>query len=267
MTAEFDQTLPSPAMIVAPTCPLGSPVAAGPAVAIPDDISRGDRRDGHRANPCRGMACTGCDSACHGRAPMVLRFAHDEEDRQRVFRFRYEVYVEEMRREQKFADHRRRLIEEPFDATGHLLLAEVGDTLVGTARTNFAGETDLGYYVDLFNLRAAGAAFPHAVSLTTKLMIRRELRSGTLAVRLARALFELGQASGIRHDFIDCNAHLEDFFIRLGYHRHGPKVEHPEYGLVQPLRLDIEDIDHLLQVGSPFARLAAKASHPLDLAA
>lgn len=238
-----------------------------PAVPTPSEVANRGGGIAGRSVPCHGEDCDECRRGRGEAGRPVLRFAHSEEDRRRVFRFRYQIYVEEMRREQKFADHRRRLIEEPFDATGHLLLAEVGDTIVGTARTNFAGETDLGYYVDLFNLRAAGPDFPRGVSLTTKLMIRRELRSGTLAVRMATALYQFGRTRGIGHDFIDCNAHLEDFFIRLGYHRHGPKVEHPEYGLVQPLRLDIEDIDHLLQVGSPFARLAATGNPPLKLAA
>ncbi len=184
----------------------------------------------------------------------TIRFATSEEDRERVYRFRYQVYVEEMLRKQTYADPVRRWIEEPFDATGYLLMAEQGDQLVGTLRTNFASETDFSYYPELFSMNSVGPAFPEAVSLSTKFMIAPNLRAGTLAVRLARVVYELGRVRGIRHDFIDCNAHLEAFFTGLGYRRYSPHVEHPEYGRVLPLRLDIEDRDYLRCLGSPFAR-------------
>jgi hypothetical protein len=184
----------------------------------------------------------------------TIRLAESAADRARVFRFRYRIYVEEMGRTQKHADHARRTIEEPFDATAHLLLAEAAGEIVGTLRANFARETDLGYYPELFGMTTVARAFPDAVSLTTKLMICPAHRSGTLAVRLALAMYEHGTSRGIRHDFIDCNAHLEDFFTRLGYRRFWPYVEHPEYGRVLPLRLDLDDFEHLRALGSPLAR-------------
>lgn len=185
----------------------------------------------------------------------VIREASTEADRERVFRFRYRIYVEEMGRRQKYADPARRTIEEPFDATGHLLLAELGGEVVGTLRTNFARETDLDYYPELFGMDSVGDAFPEAVSLTTKLMVAPAMRSSSLAVRLALAVFRLGLSCGIRHDFIDCNAHLEGFFMRLGFRRYWPHVEHPEYGRVLPLRLDVDDTAHLQAIGSPLARI------------
>src|SRR4051812_6581919 len=66
--------------------------------------------------------------------PLVIRHADSLDDRQRIFRFRYEIYVEEMGRHQKYADHSARTVVEPFDATGHLFLAMEGDRIVGTAR-------------------------------------------------------------------------------------------------------------------------------------
>ena len=193
----------------------------------------------------------------------VIRLATTPEDRERIFRFRYRIYVEEMGRPQKYADHQRRTVEEPFDQTGHLLLAEVDGEVVGTLRANLGRDTDLGYYTWLFGLDSVGAAFPRDVSLTTKLMVVPALRSSTLAVRLALALYDLGRDHGIRHDFIDCNAHLEAFFTRLGYRRYRPHVEHPEYGRVLPLRLDVDDLAYLQSVGSPLARTRTWKPVPL----
>lgn len=184
----------------------------------------------------------------------TLRFAASEEDCDRVFRFRYQVYVEEMLRKQRYADPVRRRIEEPFDATAYILMAEVEDRVVGTLRANLARETDLSYYPELFSMDVVGSAFPGAVSLSTKFMIAPEHRAGTLAVRMARVFYELGRAHGIRFDFLDCNEHLESFFARLGYRRYVPHVEHPEYGRVLPLCIHLEDRDYLVRIGSPLVR-------------
>lgn len=199
-----------------------------------------------------------------------IRLATTPEDRERIFGFRYQVYVEEMRRPQKHADPLRRRIEEPYDATAHLFLAEVDGGIAGTARMNFVRDSDLGYYGELLGFDAIPSAELSRSSVTTKLMVGPEHRSGTLATRLALAVFAHGRSNGIRHDYIDCNAHLEEFFERLGYLRYLPKVHHPEYGLVQPMRLDAWDRGHLERIGSPFLRWfrTADARHtPDDLAA
>ena len=193
----------------------------------------------------------------------TIRLATTPEDRERIFRFRYRIYVEEMGRTQKYADPKRRTVEEPFDKTGHLFIAEADGEVVGTLRSNFGRDTDFGYYTWLFGMDSVGAAFPRDVSLTTKLMIVPALRSGTLAVRLALALYDLGRDLGIRHDFIDCNPHLEEFFTRLGYRRYWQHVEHPEYGRVLPLRLDSDDLAYLQEIGSPFTRSRTWKPTPL----
>lgn len=188
--------------------------------------------------------------------PLTIRQAITEPDRQRVFRFRYEIYVEEMGRQQTYADHVARTIEEPFDTTGHLFLAEdEAGRIVGTLRTNFGRDTDFDYYHALYGMDCVGRYAPDRVSITTKLMIRLEFRGGTLAFRLCTACYRHNILQGILFDFIDCNPHLEDHFQRLGYRRYRSRIQHPEYGYVLPLVLPVTDLGHLESIGSPWARL------------
>jgi len=44
----------------------------------------------------------------------------------------------------------------------------------------------------------------------------------------------------------------------IGYLPHAPKAEHPEYGLVNRLRLKVLDMEHFLAVKSPLARVLAQ---------
>ncbi len=198
--------------------------------------------------------------------PLIIRQAETQEDRERVFRFRYEVYVEEMQRPQTYADHAARKIEEPFDQTGHLFLAEdAAGRIVGTLRTNFGCDTDFGLYRELYGLECAGRWFPQQVSVTTKFMVAAEHRKSSLGVRIASQAYHFGLECGILFDFIDCNPPLEPLFLGLGYCRYRSRIVHPEYGDVLPLVLPVTDLAHLELVGSPFAPIC-REHNPLHAA-
>ncbi len=198
--------------------------------------------------------------------PLTIRLAETKEDRQRVFRFRYEIYVEEMAREQKYADHEAKMIEEPFDQNGHLFLAEdETGCIVGTLRTNFGKEADLGYYRELYGMDCVGRWFPEYVSVSTKFMVAAKHRKSSLGVRLAATVYKFGLERGILFDFIDCNPHLEPVFFGLGWCRYRSRIQHPEYGDVLPLVLSVTDLAHLEAVGSPFARIC-REHNPLHAA-
>jgi len=183
-----------------------------------------------------------------------IKLAETAEERDQIFRFRYQIYVEEMGRAQKHADHVNRRIEDPLDAGGLILGAWNRNEVIGTVRTNFVGFCEIGEYLDMYSLVHLDPDRLRKSSVTTRLMIRPDFRKGTLAIRLARAVYELGLKAGIISDYIDCNHHLLGFFEGLGYRLHRDNLVHPEYGLVNVLSLELSDHDHFLLVGSPFLR-------------
>jgi hypothetical protein len=188
--------------------------------------------------------------------PLTIRQAETNKDRERVFRFRYEIYVEEMQRPQIYADHAARTVAEPFDETGYLFLAEdEAGHIGGTLRTNFGRDTDFGSYRELYGMDCVGRWLPEYVSVSTKFMVAPQYRKSTLGVRLAAHVYQFGLERGILFDFIDCNPHLESVFFGLGWRRYRPRIQHPEYGDVLPLVLPVTDLAHLEAVGSPFARI------------
>ena len=179
--------------------------------------------------------------------------------REAVFRFRYDIYVREMRRRQKDADHERGRVEDALDRDAILLAARdsVSGRIVGTARSNVVAVSDLGVYDRLYGLHALSATERASTTITTRFMVDRERRGTLLAVQLARSLFARGSARGIRTDYIDCNEPLVPFFERLGY-RSVQTVEHPDYGSVRLMRLDVRDEGHMARVGSPFGSVQAR---------
>jgi len=169
-----------------------------------------------------------------------------------VFSFRYKVYVEEMHRPQYAADHVGRKIRDNLDDTGFNLACFSGQEVVGVARVNLARDGNLGDYEKLYGLSDWTDRLQHC-AIVTRLMIKQELRRTTLAFFLAKECYEFGLGNSVRHCFIDCNLPLEAFFHRLGFTPFPSRVQHPEYGEIMPMRLDLHDIDYLEKIRSPFS--------------
>lgn len=187
---------------------------------------------------------------------LEIHVAQTAEELHGVARLRYDIYVDELNRRQSHADHAARTIREPFDFTGRVVFARLNGEMVGTVRLNFADEGPLEceelYSLGLFNGFARSQ-----ISMTTKFMVRRDARDHpTLAARLAMKTFELAAARGVRFDFIDSNSHLIPLYEKMGYRRYIPEIAHPDYGVVTPLCLVLDDIEHLDRVNSPFRRIA-----------
>ena len=67
-----------------------------------------------------------------------IRLAATDVELEALYAFRYRIYVEEMGRPQKYADHDMRRIRDPLDETGRNLVAWDNSEIVGCVRVNFA---------------------------------------------------------------------------------------------------------------------------------
>ncbi len=184
-----------------------------------------------------------------------IKIASSDQELDAIYRFRYRIYVEEMGRTQHYANSALRIIRDPLDDTAINLAAWMNNEVAGVIRNNASSDGPLGYYEDFYAMRETGLDHPSRTSITTRLMLAPEHRRGTLAIRLAVASFSIGIQRKTRWNFIDCNSHLVGFFQSLGWIEHLPQADHPEYGLVHRMRLDLTDVAHLEAVGSPFAKL------------
>lgn len=185
--------------------------------------------------------------------------AGSAQELQEVARLRYDIYIVEMGRAQSHADHTARTVHEPLDLTGCVIYARLNGEMVGTVRLNFAEDGPLECE-ELYQLQLFGGFARAQLSMTTKFMVRRDVRDHpTLAARLAMRTFELAATGGVRFDFIDTNAHLIPLYEKMGYRRYISEIDHPDYGLVMPLCLVLDDIEHLDRVNSPFRKIAKSA--------
>jgi N-acyl-L-homoserine lactone synthetase len=188
-----------------------------------------------------------------GSDRLVIRRADEPTELELLFQFRYRIYVEEMGRRQKYADHARRRIRDPLDDFATNLVAWNSENqIVGAVRTNFARDGDLLGYEDFYAMHSVGRAHPINSSICTRMMVAPGHRRSLLAMRLSVAVYEYGLMRNITHNFIDCNDHLVPLYQKLGFVQHLPKQEHPEYGSVTCMVLDVLNRAHLERVSSPF---------------
>jgi len=176
----------------------------------------------------------------------------------RVSRSRYEIYIEEMKGKQIYADHEQKIIKEPLDETGHIFYAYTeNDEIMGSIRVNFARD-GLLEYPEYYDFHKFGGYFSEHCSMTTKLMVKNEYRNFRISLELARAALLCGVKNNILFDFIDTNPHLIPLYHGLGYFIYKDNFEHPEYGYVTPMVFATHNIEHLKKVNFPFLDIVEK---------
>lgn len=182
-----------------------------------------------------------------------LLLADSPELRREVYSFRYSIYVEQMKRRQLYADHVARLIEEPMDISARNYIAFKGDVPVGVIRANMADDPAMAYYRKLYKVDALGVRDLSKVQITTKLMVRPDLRNTAIGPHMIQQYADRAFQLGVRVDLIDCNKPLMPFFERMGYFSYCGWVFHREYGTVRPMIFAVDTVDYIDAIRSILA--------------
>ncbi len=181
---------------------------------------------------------------------MEIKLVQSREELEQVYRLRYKVYVEEMGLNPAEADHSRGIIMDSLDATARILAAFSDGEVVGTVRLNLARDTDMGEWRDHFQMEQFGPFFPERVSMTSRLIVAPRFRHGTLGLRLAKAVTQLGHGLGVRFDNVSCHARQLALFKHWGYRQWLPGFELEEFGKSERL-VFVSDAEYLASARAP----------------
>lgn len=187
-------------------------------------------------------------------SPVEYRIAATKAERDAIFKLRYEIYVEEMHREQPYANHKTRTIEEPQDSTAIILGVWDNGELVGTIRANMSSDSKFEFR-EIYNFSTFEAQYPGQVALITKLMIKKDRRGGRIALNIFRETYKILREEGAEVLLIDANDHLLNTYRRLGFVAIKEKCAHPLYGMVTPMAMTMKDQAQFEAVKSPLADL------------
>ena len=185
--------------------------------------------------------------------------ATSDADRQEIYRFRYRVYVEELKKPLPYADHERRLYTDELDEHARLLVAydENAGTIVGTVRTLFGAEYPFSEeLIERMQLAPMIAAIgEERLSHSGIFMVDPAHRGLTIASQLVAHMFQLGLSIGATADICVAELALVRPYYQLGYRPYAPPMRpYPNAGLRVPLVWTGRDREYLASVGSPFAQ-------------
>lgn len=193
--------------------------------------------------------------------------ATTDDERARLYAFRYRVYVEEMKIDTPEADHERKWLRDALDAQSRLHVLLDGEDVVGTLRTTILSEVeDRSYLENKFHIEPALEKFsPNEICATGRFMLDPKLRHGTAILRLMKSGFEQAHRHGIRLNYGDCSPHLLPFYEHLGFRRYERAFNDTSYGFKVPILMLLGDRERLERVRSPLARIGKDA--PTDVEA
>ena len=166
-------------------------------------------------------------------------------------RFRYEVYVNELNRRQKYANHDDQTITDPLDSFSTNIIARDGVNIAGCVRVSFCRDGDIGYYKMFYRVNHYFSSLER-ISIMTQLMTSKKTRRYRIGKRLAERAYEYCLINNIEYCFIDCNDPLESMFNKAGF-RTLFKDKHHDYGLVNVMILNLLNIDNLRTINSHLA--------------
>jgi predicted GNAT family N-acyltransferase len=175
-----------------------------------------------------------------------------------VYKLRYSVYVEEFKYPQPYAGHKSKILKDQLDRSGNVFGIFKDNKAIGTVLSNYVKHSDLGYYSELYKMKELVNGSYYDSSISTKLIVRKDFRSKSVAFRLALATYIQGLKDNIQFDFIDCAQEMVSFFVRLGYQVYQKNMYHPEFGPGAVLVLKLQNIVHLDKCNSPFAKYYRK---------
>jgi predicted GNAT family N-acyltransferase len=170
------------------------------------------------------------------------------EEKEAVYRFRYDVYVDEMGRYQGSADHDGRRLAETEDETSLIFHAREDDAVVGTARLSWGANGFSDRQLDEYSLAPFLAELaPAHLAVGERVMVTPRLRGTGLVDQLMAARNDAAIARDVRIQFSACEPHLLSLYLGQGRRTYADKnINSPEAGYLIPLVAFPQGTDLLL---------------------
>src|SRR2546422_3456228 len=143
--------------------------------------------------------------------------AQSGEEREKLFRFRYSIYVEEMGRYRGIADHAGRRLVEPEDAHSIIYGAHEDGEVVGTSRMTLGQDGFSERQIGQYSLAPFLAEVPaRLMAVGERLMVPPRLAGSTVGPRLPDLAQADVAAGGVRLVFGNCEPHLLSLYLSSG---------------------------------------------------
>ena len=182
-----------------------------------------------------------------------IREARTDEEKLAIFRFRYEIYIEEMGKPYPNADHAGKLLTDELDSIATLLYYEKDGEIHGTLRVNW-GTDNLAFAAfdnPNFELTRFDRFDLKAFSFNSRFIISPKFRNSRVGLDLAKRSYQLGLERRVLFNFINCKTNLVKYFERFGFRQYKDVFLDEIIGEQAPMIFLLEDQEYLRQIRSP----------------
>lgn len=196
-----------------------------------------------------------------GDTGLTARQVADADEAEALFRFRYEIYVEEFGMTGE-ADHDARLLRDAYDDHADNFALFEDDRIVGSLRILRLNEVpDKSQIAANFEIRPALQAFgAGAIVISSRFLVAPELRQGQAIFRLMQHAFLEALGKGVRLNYGDSSPHLLPLYEQMGYRRYTSGYNDSANGFKLPVLMLLRDRDYLGRCRSPFRQLVDESA-------
>ncbi len=147
-----------------------------------------------------------------------IYLAETQEEKEAVYRFRYEIYVSEMGRYGQAADHERKMLYEPEDETARISYVLQDGEVVATGRLSWGGDAPFTQHlIDRYMLEPFLAELPQeALAVAERAMVKPELRGSDLFQKFVDSGAGFVNEKRIQLIFGGCEPHLLSGYVGQG---------------------------------------------------
>lgn len=195
----------------------------------------------------------------------AVHIASTEVEKHMIYRLRYRIYIDEMEGGDRHteADTATQELQDEWDPHAHHFYVNQDEEMVACARLVLRRQGPFECEEELL-LSRFEPAYPHYLSMSSRLALHPKLRGSSLLRQLTCAMYTFARQEGIQFDFIDCHPRLLPLYSRLGYRIYRTGFNHPKYTYVIPMVLVLDDHTYLERVRSPFAPIAERFSCSIE---
>ena len=186
--------------------------------------------------------------------------ARTAEEKEAIYRFRYHIYVDELKWTPPNADHDNKRLYDTLDEISDCYLLNTDGEPAGTLRIlHLDRVADPSPILNKYGMQPAQELFsPADMIISGRFMLHPRLRHGKAILSLMGAAFENARERGARLNIADCSPYLLPLYEHLGFRRYADPFNDPDYGYKIPILMVMGDRDALLRYRSPLARVARR---------
>ncbi len=182
-------------------------------------------------------------------------------DRERMYRFLYEIWSDEFCRSMDGMDHEHRLMRDALDETAqHFVAVDQSGRIQGCVRTNTLATAALSEHLQK-HLKATELVElfdGDRISYASHFAVAPQARGRTVASLLIGALYRFSLREGALAGISYCSLPFVAFYYQLGYRPYTENFR-IDAGIRVPIVHCIRDWTYLNEIKSPLARLCPKA--------